>query len=217
MQQPKRLWTSQQLDYIGTCYRATADLSAIAARLLLDYGIQRTPGQIRAAINRNGLTSGRDTTFRPGARPWNAGLKGRNGTSNTTFKPGNCPPNRQPLGHLRTGRGGYQEIKVAEPNPYTGHATRYRALHVLRWEQAHGRSVPPGHCVIFIDGDPAHCDPDNLCLVERAELLRINHNGHADLPKELRPQAITLARVQTAISRAARPRNHAAEPDHVPG
>lgn len=41
------------------------------------------------------------------------------------------------------------------------------------WEQAHGE-IPKGHIVLHIDGDRNNDDINNLTLISRKELLKIN-------------------------------------------
>ena len=54
---------------------------------------------------------------------------------------------------------------------------RWRAVHILLWEAAHG-PLPKGHAIVFKDGDKRHIELDNLQLVTRAELMSRNtmHN-----------------------------------------
>ena len=49
------------------------------------------------------------------------------------------------------------------------------ALHHVIWEEAHGRAVPAGHCVIHRDGNPNNLAPENLALISRDENCRRNH------------------------------------------
>ena len=58
-----------------------------------------------------------------------------------------------------------------------GQWTRGRGLPVLHhalWKRHHGRPVPPGHVISFIDGNPNNLVPENLRLLTRNELCRRN-------------------------------------------
>ena len=59
-------------------------------------------------------------------------------------------------------------------------------MHRLLWEQANGL-IPPGHVVVFMDGDRTHIAHDNLELITRGELARRNtiHNLPEDLKEVL--------------------------------
>lgn len=115
--------------------------------------------------------------FTPGQRSWNAGKKGWHAggrSAETRFKPGSKPPTWKPIGHERVTDDGYLQRKVTD----TGVTRRdYVNVHWLLWLEA-GREIPPGHALIFKDGDPTHIALDNLELVSRADLMRRNslHN-----------------------------------------
>lgn len=54
-------------------------------------------------------------------------------------------------------KDGYGEIA-------TGGSSKHRRAHVVAWEQANGRSVPPGHCVLHTCDNPPCCNPGHLFL-----------------------------------------------------
>ena len=118
------------------------------------------------ACKRRSIANGLNGRFQNGGRPWNAGLRGVNGTSPTQFQPGHKPHNHLPVSTLRVNEGRL-EIKVAEPN-------RWRSLAAVRWEERHNRFVPPGHVVLFADQDARNFAADNLVFVSRAELAVLN-------------------------------------------
>ncbi len=125
--------------------------------------------------------------FKPGNISWNKGLRrpgwapGR--MAQTQFKKGEIRgfalKRWKPLGSVRLSKEGYREIKVRERRNKPGN---WVGEHILIWEKAHG-PVPPGHVVVFRDGDQTHIVLENLELISRADLMRRNtvHN----LPKEL--------------------------------
>ena len=123
---------------------------------------------------------GRRTWFVPGSVPHNKGkpfpAKGR--AVETQFKAGMVPHTWRPIGHERVSKEGYLQRKVAD----TGTTRRdYVAIHHLVWRM-HGRTVPPGYALCFIDGDKRNFDINNLELVHRSELMR--RNSVHRLPKE---------------------------------
>jgi len=90
----------------------------------------------------------------------------------------------RPIGSLRVTVDGYLQQKVNDDLPPQ---RRWKAVHTLVWEEAHG-PVPKGHVVVFIPGthttDIGHITLDRLELVTRAELMRRN-SYHTRYPKEL--------------------------------
>lgn len=144
-------------------------------------------------------TTDRTGRFKKGNKPWNAGTKGQGltGANAGSFKKGNVPPNRKPLYSERIcPKDGFILIKIPERDPHTGFPTRYKHKHVYIWEQANG-PVPAGMVVVFRDSDKLNIEPDNLMLVSRAELLRLNRRGYKDTPDELKPSVLALSKLET--------------------
>jgi hypothetical protein len=161
------------------------------------FGECRTRDQVACFLNNHHVRSGRDGRFPLGHTPWNMGTAamGLMKPNSGTFRKGNVPRNTREIGAQRIdSKDGYLHVKVAEPNPYTGCPTRFRPAHVLLWEAAHG-PVPPSHAVIFRDGDRTRIEIDNLMMVTRAELARINQLGYRTQPDELKPTVLALARL----------------------
>jgi len=113
----------------------------------------------------------------------------------TRFQPGHVGGRAaevyQPIGTERITRDGYLERKIHDGLP---RQSRWRAVHLLLWEEANGR-VPPGHAIAFRDGDKRNLDLVNLHLVSRAELMRRNscHNYG--------PEMARLVQLKSAIAR----------------
>ena len=156
----------------------------------------KTTEQIISFVKNHGLVSGLSGCFEKGHKPWNTDTKGLAGANITSFKKGDVPANRNPLGFERMdSKDGYVLIKIAEQDPYTGSPTRYKHKHVHIWEQANG-TVPEGMVVAFRDSDKLNIEPENLMLISRAELLRLNKNGYKDTPDELKPSVLALSKLE---------------------
>lgn len=84
----------------------------------------------------------------------------------TMFHKGCRPHNTAPVGTHRITKDGYEEVKVAEQG-------RWKGLHRIVWEEAFGE-IPKGSAVIFKNGDKRDVRLENLMLVSRRELLRLN-------------------------------------------
>lgn len=196
-----RLFTDEQVEFLRNNYtgRSVAEMRAV---FNAEFDTDMTWQQIKTAIHNRGITSGLTGHFEKGHKPWNTGTKGQGlaGANKTSFKKGSVPANRRPVGSERIcPRDGYVDIKVAERDPHTGFPTRYKLKHIHTWEQTNG-PVPDGYVVMFRDGNKLNCDdPDNLILVSRAELLRLNQNGYKDAPDEIKPSILALARMETKM------------------
>lgn len=122
----------------------------------------------------------RRTQWQTGNAPYNKGKPhpARGRTLETMFQPGHRPHTWMPIGSDRTSKEGYLQRKTADAG-----CTRrdYAPVHHLVWRM-HGRTVPAGYALCFIDGDKRNFDINNLELVHRSELMR--RNSVHRLPKE---------------------------------
>ena len=158
------------------------------------FGIQLTLNQIKSFIGNRKLNTGRTGRFKPGHVPFNKGKKGISykGMEATQFKKGHKPWNYRPIGAERiTTKDGYLEVKVADPN-------KWRGKHILIWEAANG-PVPKGHVVIFGDGNKRNFDINNLLLISRAQLVRLNQNKLIQNDIELTKTGIIIADIHNKI------------------
>lgn len=175
-----------------------------------------TAMNLNSLCKRKGWLSGRTGRFEKGITPHN---KGRNMPSHPnsakhTFKAGQVPKNIKPMWSERIGKDGYIEMKVPEPNPHTGHKTRYRHKHRYLWEQANGQ-LPQGMALKCLDGNRHNCAPDNWTAIPRAILPRLNGRFGRDFdsaPPELRPSILATAKLEHAAREAchATPKQEAA-------
>jgi len=193
-----RLYTEEQEQFIRNNYtgKSAAEMTAIFnSRFKAN---KKTLQQIKTFVHNRGITSGRTGCFPKGNKPWNTGTKGQGltGPNRGSFKKGSVPPNRKPIGTERTcPKDGFILVKVAEPNPHTGAPTRYKHKHVYIWEQANG-PVPKGMVVAFIDGEKTNCEPENLMLISRAELLALNRAGYGSALDKLKPSVLALSKLR---------------------
>ena len=157
------------------------------------FGFDYTRHQIKGAITRNKLNTGRTGRFEKGHATWNKGTKGLTKANVTSFKKGQKSHNYKPVGSERITKDGYCEIKVSD----TGR--RWRPKHVLIYEKHHGK-VPKGSAVIFLDGDKRNFDIDNLYLVTRSQLAMLNKNSLIQKDAELTKTAINVVDLMKKIS-----------------
>lgn len=179
-------------NYIGIGPKAMADL------LNKTFGTSYTKKQIKTYYGRFKLNSGQKGYFPKSHIPHNKGKKGicYPGCIPTQFKKGNKPINWRPVGSERLNVYGYIEIKVAEPN-------KWRLKHQVIWEE-HNGPIPKGSVVIFGDQDRFNFDLNNLLLVSRAQLVRMNQKGLIQNDTELTKTGALVADVMNKIGEVKR-------------
>jgi hypothetical protein len=203
-----RSFTKQQIRFLKKGYLKYS-LAELHIEFNKKFNSQKSLQQIRCFTRNHRIRSGRTGCFEKGQLPWNTGTKGVCHGSSTSFKKGNIPVNVKPLGYERfdnrrkPGKTNYMHVKVAEKNPYTGAQTRIKLKHIVIWEEHHG-PVPKGMAVIFKDSDTTHCEIENLELVSRAELARINQMKYSQAHPEIKPALLTLAKLKTKLFKAER-------------
>jgi hypothetical protein len=148
--------------------------------------------------------SGAPYRFKPGFAPANKGLRrpgwhaGR--MRETQFRKGNRPWTWVPIGSTRTRADGYLERKMTD----TGYTPRdWVCVHQLLWREHHG-PIPPGHAVVFRDGDRS--PPillSNLECISRAELARRNRMWNR-YPKAIAQSIQLLGALNRKINRKTR-------------
>jgi hypothetical protein len=101
-------------------------------------------------------------------------------------------------------------VRKITDDPALFPANRWRPVHVLVWEAAHG-PVPKGHIVIFKKGlktlVSAEITADRLDLVTLAENMRRN-TYHNNYPKEVGLAIQAKAVLTRAINKATRESRH---------
>ena len=134
-------------------------------------------------------------TIKPGARPWNFGLRGVTGVHPNNranhFRPGQlsgrAAQNYVPVGTTAINGDGLLKKKWTDDPHLTPHQ-RWRPVHVMVWEAAHG-PVPPGHIVVFkhpsLRTTVEHeITLDKVECISRAENMRRN-SYWTNFPREL--------------------------------
>jgi len=205
----KNRYTAEQVEFLRTGYRRMK-LHELARAFNTRFGMDKSATSIKAALGNRGITSGRSGCYKKGHKPWNAGTKGigLTGANVTSFKKGNVSANRKPLGSERIcSKDGFILVKIAERDPYTGSSTRYKYKQVYIWEREHG-PVPAGMVVAFRDGDRLNIELENLMLISRAELLRLNQCGYKDTPGKLKPSVLALSKLEVKTFALKRRQDH---------
>jgi hypothetical protein len=187
-------------------HRASGPIGEITERLNAHFGWNATCYMVANACQRHGIPAGNSGRYSQANRPWNKGRKGYQpgGASVATrFRRGNRPHTEVPVGSYKQDDEGYWYLKVSDDQPATFSRRNWRAVHRLTWEGVHG-SIPRGHVVVLLDGDPDNClDPSNCACISRSVLIRLNAMGWDALcpDREARRAVVALASVH-AVSHA---------------
>jgi hypothetical protein len=176
----------------------------MAAKLNETFGTNYTHSQLKAWYGRHKLNSEVTGFFPKGHIPANKGQKGISykGMEATQFKKGNKSANWVPIGTERINRDGYTEVKITDGKLNKN----WKAKHIVIWEAANG-PVPKGYCVIFGDGNKRNFDIDNLLLVSRKQLVRLNQNNLIQNDVELTKTGIIIADIYSKIGERKKKNN----------
>ena len=171
----------------------------LAALFNAEFGTHQSAKAIKSKCKTMGLKCSSDGRFQKGAASFNKGTKGLTRANKTSFKPGGIPLNKKEVGSItkRTDKNGYtyQWIKIAEPN-------KWQMYHAYLCEQEHGK-IQKGFCVIFKDKDPSNTSFDNLMLVSRNELVRLNQR-YSTIEPCLKEVALTVVKIQNEVIKRER-------------
>lgn len=207
----RRPWSAEELEWLHHAFpnqKTTSLAIAMGRSVNAVYDAAHLHGIRKSAEWYAGECSGRMNIAHHGGRahrfpkghvPANKGMRrpgwapGRMAT--TQFKKGGQNHNAMPLGSTRI-VDGYLYLKVAEVM-YVPYTVNWKPLHMLNWERANGRPVPPGHCLAFRDGDRMNVEPENVELLTRAQNMARNtiHNLPAPLKEVIRLRGTIMATI----------------------
>ncbi|NLL20010.1 MAG: HNH endonuclease [Clostridia bacterium] len=190
----RKQYTEEQLEYLRELSTQGLFNAEITRLFNEKFGTNKTENAIQNIRTKYGIKTSARNHWGKGHTPWNKGMKGWQapGTERTQFKKGNRPQTWVPVGSETVDSDGYLKVKVADPN-------KWEYKHRLIWEKHHVRPIPPGHAVIFGDGNNRNFDPKNLLLVSRAQLARMNKNGLIKNDANLTRTGILIADVLNRV------------------
>lgn len=201
-------WTPERVSWLRSELpgRHYAD---IAEELSGELGHTVTVACVRGAAKRYGARNGLDGRFQPGSVPATKGRRAAEFRSEeaeeacrrTQFSRGQLPHNTRPLLSERTDRDGRVFVKV-DVRPRRKPNDCWVTKAQLVWERDHG-PLPGGMVVVCADHDLSNLDPSNLVAVERAQLLRINHDGIGYCDRDSLLAACAIADLEGACAHAA--------------
>ena len=184
------MYTDEQIDWLKW-HRPKLQMTELTQQFNAKFNIVIKPKALVAVCKRKGFSAESSGYFEKNRLPWNKGITGRRVSIATEFKSGNRPSNARPIGAERINTFSYVEIKHSEPN-------RWRSKHALIYEQHHG-AIPNNSVVMFADSNRENFALDNLVLVTRAELVRLNKNHYSLEHPSLKPSVLALTQLECRI------------------
>lgn len=185
------IWTNEEKEYLKEITPGNSH-SEILELINNKFEYQFSLSQIKGAIKRYKLNTGRTGRFEKGQVSWNKGTKGLTQANKTSFKKGNIPSNYKPVGSERITKDGYTEIKVKDPN-------KWRLKQQVVWEEHNGK-IPKGSVIIFADGDKSNICVENLILVTRKQLSMLNRYNLIKQDAELTKTGINIVNIISKIN-----------------
>ena len=184
-------WTNKEIDYLKSIEKGKTYLeikTLMSNKFEYDFSI----GQLRGIIERNGIRTGLDSSFKKGHTPWNKGTKGVMKANKGSFKKGVMPIQFTHVGSERVNRDGYVEIKTKNPSTWE---LKHRYIY-----KKHYGEIPKGYNVIFADTNKTNFNIDNLILVSKSEMSILNGNKLIYEDKELTKVGVNIAKVLAKVS-----------------
>ena len=189
-----KLLTDDQEAYLKTIYKGVSNREC--TRLLNEkYNLSLTCQQIKGLKARLKLDSGLTGRFEKGNAPTGGRFKkGSTIGKETRFKKGHVPPNKRPIGtEVVKDEGVF--VKVSDIKCKYANKVNWKLKQHVVWE-AHYGSVPKGKLVMFLDGNKNNFDINNLALVDRSELVTMQHNGLIYSDADLTKVGLTVAKIK---------------------
>ena len=156
-----------------------------------------TRTQIKRYKSNHHISSGLTGYYEKGHVPDNKGKKmskeAYEKCSKTMFKKGNKPHNYKLIGFERLTKDGYIEVKVADPD-------KWKLKHRLVWEKEKG-PIPKNSIVVFLNQDKTDIRIENLALISRSELLKMNQKQRFFKNSELTENGVLITKLEQTISK----------------
>ena len=122
--------------------------------------------QIESAIKRFGYNTGFNGQFKKGHKTWN----------------------KKEVGSERTDVEGYILVKVDEPSVW-------KLKHRIMYEKYHNVKLTQDDVIIFADQNKSNLEKDNLILITKNQLLKMNQDKLIFNDKELTKTGVNIAKL----------------------
>ncbi|HDR7000668.1 TPA: HNH endonuclease [Bacillus cereus] len=197
-----KLFNDEQVAFIRENAKGLSN-QALTNLINKEFNLSISIKQIKTFKKNNQISSGLTGHFEKGHVPFNKGKKGlTRGGVETQFKKGQQATNYKPVGSERIDRDGYVLIKVSDDGPWH---KRWRPKHKVLWEKTHGL-IPKEHCLIFLDSNKQNIVLDNLQLITRAQLARMNQNHLISNNAELTKTGLIIAEIYSKMGERKQPK-----------
>lgn len=180
------IYTSEMIEFLKEISPGKS-VKEITCLFNKNFNLNKSNFQISALMKRKGIKTGNDSRFKKGSIPHNKGKKFIVSWSPTQFQKGMKPHNYVPIGSERINSSGYIDIKIDEK--------KWKQKHRIIWEQENG-PIPKNCCLIFADSNKLNVNLDNLILVTRKELFKMNQENLIKENKNLTEVGHTIAKLK---------------------
>ena len=161
----RHIWTNEQIEYLKSIAEGTPRKD-IVDKINKKFNLNLSMQQIRDCMNGRGIRNNIDKKF--------------------SAKDGNRCLQERPIGTISKWKRGYTRIKTGD--------NEWEFIQRYVWRKHHGE-IPPGHSVIFLDGNTDNYNIENLALVNRNELMKYNSMKLSSDNQELNKVAVNLAKL----------------------
>lgn len=186
-----KLLSQVQVEFVKAAYKKH-DLKVTTQKLNKKFGLELNSQQLRSFVGAHGINCGRSSLFLKGQVPQHKGTKGVMKANKSSYQKGHMPINHVKVGSEHINNQGYIEIKTAEPN-------FWQLKHRYIWGQSHGTDNLPEN-IRFLDNNRLNCQLENLLAVNNQVNLVLNQTGFNQLACEIKPVALTLAKLEVKIN-----------------
>ena len=163
----RHTWTDEQVEYLKSIAEGTPRKD-IVDKINEKFNLNLSMQQIRDCMNDRGIRNNIDKKF--------------------SAKDGNRCQQEKPIGTISRWECGYTRIKTGD--------NEWEFIQRYIWKKHHGE-IPPGHSVIFLDGNTDNYNIENLALVNRNELMKYNSMRLNSNDQELNRVTVNLAKLMT--------------------
>ena len=197
-------WPEEVKDFVYKNYKGVGP-SEMARIIYSKFGYLVTSSRMKSFYGNHNLNSGVTGYFQKGHTPANKGEKYTDYMSpeaiakvkKTQFKKGHIPQNIAPIGAVVEMKDGYLWVKV-DDKPKAKKRVNWIPLHEFMYQFWNG-PVPKGYLVFFKNRNKRDYSKQNLGLITRGELVRMNQKDLITEYSDITESYLTLTRLRNTI------------------
>lgn len=192
-------YTEEQKQFILQNYKGITT-NELAIRFNQQFGTNIGVAALGSWKKRHNLMNGLDMRFHKGHETHNKGKKwddfmpkeSQESSRKTCFKKGSIPPNLRQVNDERITVDGYVEVKVSMKG-------KRWVLRSRKVYEEHFGTIPKNHVVLHKNGISTDDRIENLIVISRSELVRLNQDGLMGTDLDVNEAAINIAKVKSKI------------------